>query len=103
MPRPDTTTPGTLASAATIGSRSSGPASSDSIASGTAVSSPGSSGAPRPSPTTASAASWVVNVLVAGTACSTPAAVTNATSAASASGDDAPPLVIASVRAPQAL
>ena len=48
---------------------------------------------------TASAASCVVNVLVAGTARSTPARVTSATSAASASGDPAP-FVMASVRAP---
>ena len=48
----------------------------------------------------ASVASAVVNVLVAGTARSTPASVTRATSAASASGEPAP-LVIARVRAPQ--
>ena len=50
----------------------------------------------------ASAASWVVKVLVAGTACSVPAWVTNATSASCASGDPAP-LVTARVRAPQSL
>ena len=49
---------------------------------------------------TASAASWVVNVLVAGTASSAPAAVTKATSATWASGEP-PPLVMARVRAPQ--
>ena len=43
----------------------------------------------------------MVNVLVAGTARSGPAWVTNATSAAWASGESSPPLVIASVRAPQ--
>ncbi len=51
-------------------------------------------------PSTARAASWVVNVLVAGTARSIPASVTNATSACAASGESAP-LVTASVRAPQ--
>ena len=49
---------------------------------------------------TASAASCVVNVFVAGTARSVPARVTNATSAVSASGEPSP-LVIASVAAPQ--
>jgi hypothetical protein len=49
---------------------------------------------------TASAASCVVNVFVAGTARSAPASVRNATSAPSASGEPAP-LVIARVRAPQ--
>ena len=49
---------------------------------------------------TASAASWVVNVLVAGTACSGPASVTRARSATPASAEPAP-LVMASVRAPQ--
>ncbi len=49
---------------------------------------------------TASAASWVVNVLVAGTASSAPAAVTKATSATWVSGEP-PSLVMARVRAPQ--
>ena len=48
---------------------------------------------------TAIAASWVVYVLVAGTASSLPAWVTRATSATSVSGDPAT-LVTATVRAP---